>query len=224
MTEELISYLSKIITPERFSLFNQIIKDRTRYMTVVLEDIFQPHNASAVLRSCDCFGIQDVHIIENENEYTLNPDVALGSSKWINLYKYNEAENNTLSTINALKEKGYRIIATTPHKDDVNLEDFDISKGKFALMFGSEQPGLSDIAMENADEFLKIPMFGFTESFNISVSAAVVLHHLSLKLRQSDIKFELSEDEKNTIILEWLKQSIKKSDLIIEKFLTKKIK
>lgn len=224
MTEELISYLSKVITPERFSLFNKIIKDRTRYMTVVLEDIFQPHNASAVLRSCDCFGVQDVHIIENENEYKVNPDVALGSSKWLNLYKYNETENNTLSTINALKKKGYRIIATTPHNDDVNLEDFDISKGKFALMFGSEQPGLSNIAMENADEFLKIPMFGFTESFNISVSAAVVLHHLSLKLRQSDIKFKLSEDEQNTIILEWLKQSIKKSDLIIEKFLTKKIK
>ncbi|MCD6556212.1 MAG: RNA methyltransferase [Bacteroidales bacterium] len=224
MTEELISYLSKVITPERFSLFNKIIKDRTRYMTVVLEDIFQPHNASAVLRSCDCFGVQDVHIIENENEYKVNPDVALGSSKWLNLYKYNEAENNTLSTINALKRKEYRIIATTPHNDDVNLEDFDISKGKFALMFGSEQPGLSNIAMENADEFLKIPMFGFTESFNISVSAAVVLHHLSLKLRQSDIKFKLSEDEQNTIILEWLKQSIKKSDLIIEKFLTKKIK
>ena len=224
MTEELISYLSKVITPERFSLFNKIIKDRTRYMTVVLEDIFQPHNASAVLRSCDCFGVQDVHIIENENEYKVNPDVALGSSKWLNLYKYNEAENNTLSTINALKKKGYRIIATTPHNDDVNLENFDISKGKFALMFGSEQPGLSNIAMENADEFLKIPMFGFTESFNISVSAAVILHHLSLKLRQSDIKFKLSEDEQNTIILEWLKQSIKKSDLIIEKFLTKKIK
>lgn len=224
MTEELISYLSKVITPERFSLFNKIIKNRTRYITVVLEDIFQPHNASAVLRSCDCFGVQDVHIIENENEYKVNPDVALGSSKWLNLYKYNEAENNTLSTINALKKKGYRIIATTPHNDDVNLENFDISKGKFALMFGSEQPGLSNIAMENADEFLKIPMFGFTESFNISVSAAVILHHLSLKLRQSDIKFKLSEDEQNTIILEWLKQSIKKSDLIIEKFLTKKIK
>ena len=224
MTEELISYLSKVITPERFSLFNKIIKDRTRYMTVVLEDIFQPHNASAVLRSCDCFGVQDIHIIENENEYKVNPDVALGSSKWLNLYKYNETENNTLSTINALKKKGYRIIATTPHNDDVNLEDFDISKGKFALMFGSEQPGLSNIAMENADEFLKIPMFGFTESFNISVSAAIVLHHLSLKLRQSDIKFKLSEDEQNTIILEWLKQSIKKSDLIIKKFLTKKIK
>ena len=220
MSNELIRYLSQFITEERFSLFNKIIKDRTRYMTVVLEDIFQPHNASAVLRSCDCFGVQDVHIIENENEYTVNPDVALGSSKWLNLYKYNEKENNTLDTINKLKEKGYRIIATTPHTDDVNLEDFDISKGKFALMFGSEQPGLSKIAMENADEFLKIPMYGFTESFNISVSAAIILHHLSLKLRQSDIDFKLTNTEQQEITLEWLKRSIKDSEKIIKKFLS----
>ncbi len=222
MSNELSRYLSQFITEERYSLFNKIIKDRTRYMTVVLEDIFQPHNASAVLRSCDCFGVQDVHIIENENEYTVNPDVALGSSKWLNLYKYTEKENNTLDTINKLKEKGYRIIATTPHTDDVNLEDFDISKGKFALMFGSEQPGLSKIAMENADEFLKIPMYGFTESFNISVSAAIVLHHLSLKLRQSDIDFKLTNTEQQEITLEWLKRSIKDSEKIIKKFLSEK--
>ena len=219
MTKKLIQYLSTFVTEERFSLFNQIIKERTRYMTVVLEDIFQPHNASAVLRSCDCFGVQDVHIIENENEYSVNPDVALGSSKWLDLYKYNETENNTLSTIKKLKDDGYRIIATTPHTDDVNLENFDINKGKFALMFGSEQPGLSDIAMQNADEFLKIPMYGFTESFNISVSAAISLHHLSLKLRQSDIEFKLSETEQNEIILEWLKRSIKDSGTIIKKYI-----
>ncbi len=219
MNTELIQYLSRFITEERFTLFNKIIKDRTKYMTVVLEDIYQPHNASAVLRSCDCFGVQDVHIIENENEYSVNPDVALGSSKWLNLYKYNESENNTLSTIHTLKEKGYRIIATTPHTDDVNLENFDISKGKFALMFGSERPGLSDIAMNNADEFLKIPMYGFTESFNISVSAAIILHHLSLKLRHSDLNFRLTENEQNIIISEWLKRSIKDSENIIKKYL-----
>ena len=222
MTKELIQYLSTFVTEERFSLFNKIIKERTRYITVVLEDIFQPHNASAVLRSCDCFGVQDVHIIENENEYSVNPDVALGSSKWLNLFKYNETENNTISTINKLKAEGYRIIATTPHTDDVNLEDFDINKGKFALMFGSEQPGLTDIAMKNADEYLKIPMYGFTESFNISVSAAISLHHLSLKLRQSDIEFKLSETEQNEIILEWLKRSIKDSETIIKKFIADK--
>ena len=222
MTAKLIQHLKNFVTPERFDLFSKIVQDRTRYMTVVLEDIFQPHNASAVLRSCDCFGVQDVHIIENENEYKVNPDVALGSSKWLNLYKYNSEKNNTLSAINSLKEKGYRIIATTPHTDDVNLEDFDVSKGKFALMFGSELPGLSDTAMKNADEFLKIPMFGFTESFNISVSAAVILHHLSLKLRQSGINIFLDENEKNEIILNWLKNSIKKSDLIIKEFLSEK--
>ncbi len=219
MNIELIQYLSRFITKERFSLFNKNIQDRTKYMTVVLEDIYQPHNASAVLRSCDCFGVQDVHIIENENEYSVNPDVALGSSKWLNLYKYNEFENNTLSTIHTLKEKGYRIIATTPHTNDVNLENFDVSKGKFALMFGSERPGLSDIAMNNADEFLKIPMYGFTESFNISVSAAIVLHHLSLKLRQSDINFKLTNIEQEEITLEWLKRSIKDSESIINKYL-----
>lgn len=224
MTKELIQYLSKLVTKERFSLFNKTIKERTQYLTVVLEDIFQPHNASAVLRSCDCFGVQDVHIIENKNEYSVNPDVALGSSKWLTLHKYNENENNTLSAINKLKAEGYRIIATTPHTDDVKLEDFDIKKGKFALMFGSEQPGLSNIAMKNADEFLKIPMYGFTESFNISVSAAISLHHLSLKLRQSNIKFKLSGQKQNKIILEWLKRSIKDSENIIKKYLAEKQK
>lgn len=222
MTKELIQYLSEFVTKERFSLFNKTIKERTQYLTVVLEDIFQPHNASAVLRSCDCFGVQDVHIIENKNEYSVNPDVALGSSKWLDLYKYNSEKNNTLNAINSLKEKGYRIIATTPHTDDVNLEDFNIEKGKFALMFGSEQPGLSNIAMENADEFLKIPMYGFTESFNISVSAAICLHHLSWKLKQSDIEYKLSEPEQDEIVLKWLKRSIKDSETIIRKYIADK--
>ncbi|MCF6366186.1 MAG: RNA methyltransferase [Bacteroidales bacterium] len=221
MRKKIITHLSQLITQERFTLFNKIVKDRTRYITVVLEDIFQPHNASAVLRSCDCFGVQDVHIIENENEYNVNPLVALGSSKWLNLFKYNENENNTLNTINKLKEKGYRIIATTPHTKDVNLESFDITKGKFALMFGSEQPGLSKIALNNADEFLKIPMYGFTESFNISVSAAIILNSLTSKIRHSKINYQLSEKEQDEIILEWLKRSIKKSDMIVTDFLSK---
>ncbi|NPA67948.1 MAG: RNA methyltransferase [Chlorobi bacterium] len=216
--KEQIEYLSKFITEERLSLFKKVVKNRTRYITVVLEDIFQPHNASAVLRSCDCFGVQDIHIIENENKYTVNPDVALGSSKWLNLYKYNKSVNNTLNTINYLKQKGYRIIATTPHTDDVSIEDFDVTEGKFALMFGSELPGLSKTALDNADEFLKIPMFGFTESFNISVSAAIALHHLTLKLRQSGIDFKISKKEQDELILNWLKRSIKKSDLILENF------
>lgn len=222
MTKELIQHLSSFVTPGRFDLFNKLVHNRTRYISVLLEDIFQPHNASAVLRSCDCFGIQDVHIVENENDYTVNPDVALGASNWLDLHKYNEKDNNTLDAINRLKKNGYRIIATTPHSDDVDLEDFDLLKGKFVLMFGSELPGLSKIAMDHADEFLKIPMYGFTESFNISVSAAIILHHLSHKLRQSGIDYNLNEKEKDELVLHWLKHSVKKSDLIIKDFSAKK--
>lgn len=218
MDEQLIDYLKKMVTEHKWQLFNQIINERTRYLTVVLEDIFQPHNASAVLRTCDCFGIQDVHIIENRNEYTVNPDVALGASKWLNLHKYNKKQNNTLDTINTLKAQGYRIVATTPHTNDIDLEDFDLTKGKTALFFGSELPGLSDIVMNNADEFLKIPMHGFTESFNISVSAAIILHYLSFELKKTNIAWQLTNQEKQEVQLNWLRKSIKSSGLIEKEF------
>jgi tRNA (guanosine-2'-O-)-methyltransferase len=198
---------------------NNIIANRTKYITVVLEDIYQPHNASAVLRTCDCFGIQDVHIIENRNKYTVNPDVALGASKWLNLKKYNQDEENTIACIHDLKKQGYRIVATTPHTNDVHLEEFDLSKGKIALMLGSEQPGLTKTALNHADEFLKIPMFGFTESFNISVSASIILHHLRWKLNQSDINWQLNKEETEDILLNWLRQSIKRSDVVEKDFL-----
>lgn len=219
--QELINHLSQFATEERITRFNEILQYRTKYLTVVLEDIYQPHNASAVLRTSDCFGVQDVHIIENRNKYKVNPDVALGSSKWLNMIKHNKTKNNTLETINTLKKDGYRIVATTPHTNDVNLEEFDLSKGKVAIFLGTELQGLSDIVLDNADEYLKIPMYGFTESFNISVSASIIMHHLSHKLRNSDINWRLSEDEKNTLKLHWLRSSIKSSKQIEKEFLAK---
>jgi len=218
MTEILIEYLKQFITERRWQLFLQVIENRTRYISVALEDIYQPQNASAVLRTSDCFGIQDVHVIENYNEFKINPDVELGAAQWLNIFQYNSLESNTLNAINQLKEKGYRIVATTPHTNDTDLGNFDLTKGKAIFFFGSEQPGLSDIVMDNADEFVKIPMFGFTESFNISVSAAIILHELSHKLKSSEIEWKLSKEEKSEIILNWLKYSIKDSDRIIKEY------
>lgn len=219
MDTTLLDHLSSCLTPRRLELFNKTLNMRTRHITVVLEDIFQSQNASAVLRTCDCFGIQDVHIIENRNDFQVNTEVSLGSSKWLNLKKYNEAENNSLEAIKQLKQKGYRIVATTPHTNDQELPDFDIAKGKTALVFGSELPGITDTILNEADEFLKIPMFGFTESFNISVSAAIILHHLSLKMRKNkDLKWELSQDEKDELKLEWIRKTIKKSELIEKRY------
>jgi len=221
---ELIKYLSNFITENRLNLFEKLIGLRTRYFTIVLEDIFQPHNSNAVLRTCDCFGIQDVHIIENQNSYKINPDVAVGSAQWLTLYHYNSEKNNTPAAIKSLREKGYRIVATSPHSHSTRLEDFDVEKGPFALFFGSELPGLSNDVLDNADEHLAIPMYGFTESLNISVSAAICIHFLAYRLRNKHFSFGLSENEKNELFVSWLKTSIKHSDKIISDYYNKKAK
>tara|TARA_B100000900_G_scaffold413282_1_gene436950 strand:- start:210 stop:878 length:669 start_codon:yes stop_codon:yes gene_type:complete len=217
--KELISHLSSLITEDRWNRFQEVSAERTQYITVVLENIYQPLNASAVLRSADCFGIQDVHVIENYNEFNPDREVAMGSSRWLNIERYNEKENNTLQCIQKLKKKGYRIVATTPHKIDCNLQEFDLKKGKIALMFGTEMEGLTDIALQESDEYLKIPMYGFTESFNLSVAAAVCLQHLSHQLRQENIDWQLSEVAKHQTLLNWLRYSIDRSEAVEEYFL-----
>lgn len=218
--KELLKHLINFISTNKKELFYTIIENRTKHITLALEDIFQPQNASAVLRSCDVFGIQDVHIIENKNTYTLSPDVTLGSNKWINMYKYNTASNNTLVCINNLKKQGYKIIATTPHEKDNTIDKLDLSK-KNALFFGTEKEGLSSTVLNNADGFAKIPMYGFTESLNISVSAAICNYELTKRLKSSDINWQLTEEEKTEQLILWCKKVIKKSDLIEEEFLAR---
>ena len=212
-----LAFLLPYITENRKQLFQKVIQYRTRHLTVVLEDIYQPHNASAVLRSADLTGVQDIHIIENRNSYEPNPEVAMGSYKWLNLIKYNQLQHNTLEAYDALRKQGYRIIATTPHTTDQLLDEIPVD-GKMALVFGTELKGLSDVAIQNADEYLRIPMVGFTESYNISVSAALVLYTLSQKLRKSGISWQLTEGEKLDILLEWTKRSIKRVEIFEKKF------
>jgi tRNA (guanosine-2'-O-)-methyltransferase len=218
--QQLYAFLSEFISENKKNKFEEIIRQRTRYITVVLEDIFQPHNASAVLRTCDCFGIQDVHIIENQNKYEINPDVALGSSKWLCLYKYSAAENNTADCLQQLKNSGYRIIATTPHKKDHTPEELPLDQ-KIALVFGTELEGLSPKAIEMSDGFVKIPMVGFTESLNISVSAALLVRSITERLHQSAISWQLSETESLDIKTAWAKQVVKKADLLEKEFFKK---
>lgn len=216
---DFFDFLKEFISKRRYNRFQEVLQYRTRYLTVLLEDIYQSHNASAVLRSCDCLGIQDVHIVENRNTFTLSPDVALGSSKWVTLFHYNKAEaNNTEEAFRYLKSKGYRIIATSPHRKSVSLGEFDLAKGKSALLFGTELTGLSDYALENADEYLYIPMFGFTESFNISVTVAIVLYDLVTRLHTSDLSWKLCPEEMNELALNWTRNSLKRPDMYEKRF------
>lgn len=203
----LLEYLSGFLTERRRARFREVLAERTRYVTVALEDIYQPHNASAVLRTCDGFGVQDVHIIENRNTYRVNPDVALGSSQWLSLIKYSGPGDNTTRAATALKDAGYRIVATSPHRDDVRLEDIDLHTGKTAFLLGNELDGLTQTAIDAADVHMRIPIYGFVESFNISVAAAIILHHTTLALRASDLPWRLTDREREEILLEWVRHS-----------------
>jgi tRNA (guanosine-2'-O-)-methyltransferase len=211
----IIKELSGFITERRRKLFDRVLDFRTRYITIVLEDIYQSHNASAVLRTCECFGIQDVHIIENRNRYNINPDVVLGASKWLTLIKYNKQEYNSEEAIMALRKQHYRIIATTLDEKAIPLPEFDLGAGKCALFFGTELTGLTDPVLAAADGCLRIPIFGFTESFNISVSAAIILQQLTLKLHRSDLPWRLSVEEREEQLLDWLKKSVRGGEKLI---------
>jgi tRNA (guanosine-2'-O-)-methyltransferase len=218
MKELLINFFSEHITEQRKRQFIKVLSERTRYISVVLEDIYQTQNASAVLRSCDCFGIQDVYIIENRNRFQVNPDIALGSANWLTIKKFNQSSDNTVEAINHLKGKGYRIVATSPDENSVDLADFDISKGKVALFFGTERDGLTGEVFNHIDECIKIPMLGFTQSFNISVSVALVLYELTWKMRELNLPYQLSDEESMDIELDWLRSSIRKSKLLEKEF------
>ncbi len=215
--EKLLNYFEGFLTDKRKVLFKKVLENRTRHFTVVLEDIYQAHNASAVVRTCDIFGVQDVHAIENKYNNKVSRHVAKGSQKWLNQYRYREDGDNTKECLEDLKAKGYQIIATTPHNDSCLLQDFDITK-KSAFVFGVEAEGVSDYVKENADGFLKIPMVGFTESLNISVAAAIVLQDVTTKLRNSNTDWQLSKEEKDVLYFDWVKKTIKNVDKIEERY------
>tara|TARA_R110000787_G_scaffold86285_10_gene184096 strand:+ start:2379 stop:3038 length:660 start_codon:yes stop_codon:yes gene_type:complete len=217
LDNQLLEHLLSFLTDRRKNLFEEVISKRTRHFTVVTEDVYQMHNTSAVMRSCDVFGIQELHVVEERISKEIDREIAMGAQKWVNIHRH----HSTKECIDNLKENGYQIIATTPHNNSTELKDFDISK-KSAFFFGKEKEGLSDIVLDAADGYLKIPMYGFTESLNISVSAAIILQSVVTKLKDSDIDWKLSEDEKKEIILHWTKMTIKSVDQIVERFYKEK--
>lgn len=206
--EDYFDFLTSFVTEKRRETFDTVLAQRTKHFTVILEDIYQKHNTSAVVRSCDIFGIQEVHIIENRYKSYMSNQVGKGSQKWIDFHKYNEKQINTQDCIDDIKSKGYQLIATTPHNDSCYLQDFDISK-KSAFVFGVEKEGVSETMLDQADGYLKIPMVGFTESLNVSVAAAITLQSITDRLRRSDIQWQLTKEEQFFKKLEWMEKSIK---------------
>ena len=214
MDAELFAYLEDFLTERRRELFKEVLAKRTKHITVVTEGVYQLHNTSAVVRSCDIFGVQELHVIEEIEGRRIDKEIAMGAQKWVDVIRYESAED----CVKALREQGYSIIATTPHGDAVSPKEISLD-GKLALFFGKEGDGLSDYILQEADAHLKIPMYGFTESLNISVAAAISLYELVGRLKNTEIHWQLSEQEILDKRQEWTVKSIKNADQIIDRFL-----
>ncbi|QLG43908.1 TrmH family RNA methyltransferase [Costertonia aggregata] len=210
---QLLAYLEEFISEERRERFIEILEKRTKYITVAIEDVYQLHNTSAVIRSCEVFGVQEAHVVENRFGKRLDKNIAMGAQQWVDVYRY----QTTADCIATLRNNGYKIIATTPLDNSAALSDFEIND-KVALFFGTERDGLSDTVMQQADGFLRIPMKGFTESLNISVAAAIILQNLSEKLAKTDLPWHLSNAEKLEKRLDWTKKSIKSIEEILTRY------
>lgn len=220
MNEELQKYLEGFLSPVRIERFRQVLAQRTRYATVVLEDIYHSQNASAVLRTAECLGLQDIYVIENNHRYHVNKQVVRGASKWTDVHRYSKHENNTLACINDLKAKGYRIAVTMPGKTSTELTALDVDTPT-AFVLGTEKYGVSRAALNLSDVQLTIPMYGFTESYNVSVSAALCIFYFMNETKKQNKRWSLSESEQKEILHRWTQLAIRKSHLIVQEFYTK---
>jgi tRNA (guanosine-2'-O-)-methyltransferase len=209
-----INLLREYATPEKLQKMEAVLANRTRQVTVVMEDIFQSHNANAVIRSVECFGVQDIHLIEQQFTFRVSAGVAMGSTKWVDIHKH----ASTADAFAVLKAQGYKIVATTLHSQAKPLEELNLDH-KLALVFGTENVGLSSYAHEHADAFVTIPMVGFTQSFNVSVSVALCLYHITRQLRSSSIAWQLTPQEKQELLLSWLRRTVRASKQLEERFL-----
>ncbi|WP_413513194.1 TrmH family RNA methyltransferase [Myroides odoratus] len=212
--KEYLAYLETFLTARRVERFKEVLSNRTNYITIVAEDIFQLHNTSAVMRSCEVFGVQELHVIEQKFGKQIDKQIALGAEKWVDIHRYNSVQN----CIDSVKAKGYKVVATTPHGTAQSLDTFDLSE-PVAIFFGTERTGLSPEIIEQADDYITIPMVGFTESLNISVSAALIIQSLSMRLRASALPWQLSAEDLVTKRIDWARKTIKDIDFVTARFL-----
>lgn len=218
LRKALTEHLSQFVTEPRRERLLEVLNNRTRHITVVLEDLYQTQNISAVMRSCECYGIQDAYIVENRNEFEVHKDISMGADKWLTLRHYPHAEHNMKQCIDDLHARGYTVVATLPDEKRTTIHDLPIDR-KTAFLFGTELTGLSEEAVQYADCAALIPMYGFTESFNISNSAAIILSNFSERLRHSEVAWHLSEEEHEALYFEWLQKSVRDPEGIIKHYL-----
>ena len=211
--DERTDYMSGFLTGERIQTLRRTLAMRTRYMTILTENTFHPQNASALVRHCEAFGVQDLHTVETMCRFDPSVNIVRGTDKWIDIIRHDSTEE----AIASLKASGYRIVATTPHRESCTPETFDVEKGRFCLVFGTEHAGVSPQIISAADEFLRIPMCGMVESLNVSASAAILIYMLSQRMRLSDVAWRLSEAECSEVMFRWVTSSVRDARRILDR-------
>jgi len=241
-SKQLIEILKGMVTEERYALLEKKLLQRTRHITLVLENVHHEQNISAVIRTCECLGIQDLHIIENSNKHGNHPTIDRGAEKWLTIRYYNSQDENSQECVEALKQDGYKIIATTPHDDATllpptpgfgakyslpersdSLYRYEVKDEKIAIVIGSERKGISQYIVDNSDDFVTIPMVGFTESLNLSACAAIIASYLRHSMEKGGIDISIDEDDRDDIMIEWLKNSIRNADLVMQRIIEQNI-
>ncbi|MBP3424442.1 MAG: RNA methyltransferase [Alistipes sp.] len=210
---ERIEYLAQFMLPERLATLQRAVANRTKYMTLLAENMFHPQNASALVRHCEAFGVQNLHTVQTLCKFNPNVDIVRGTDKWIDIHRH----NSTAEALAALKSEGYRIIATTPHRESCTPESFDVTKGKFAIVMGTEKTGISDEVMAAADEFMRIPMCGMVESLNVSACAAIIVYMLSERMRHEVEGWQLTEQEQTRTLYKWIVQTVKDAEPLLKR-------
>lgn len=213
--EEIIQALKPFVSEHKQEVIDEVLAHRTRHLTLVFEDIDKPHNISAVLRTAECLGIQDLHFIKNRNEYRVNPDITRGAAKWLTLHQHNllQGLDNIELAFSELRKSDYQILATSLGEKTIPIQEIDTSR-RTAIVFGTEADGISDEVAHAVDGLVQIPMKGFTESFNLSVSAAIILNTL---LQNYSPSWALSDEEKQSLRAEWYKKVVREADLILKR-------
>lgn len=207
----LFAQLDDLITPQRRQRMQDVLAARTAHLAVVFEDVYHPHNASAVLRTSECLGLQDVHVVENVKLFRPCRDIARGSARWLTITRWQTggvaAADTNGGGIDAclahLRACGYAIAATSPAADAVPLAEVPLDR-PLAVCFGTEETGLSPAAFAAADVRVTIPTPGFTRSLNVSVTAALVLYQLATRLRASHLPWGLPPERQDDLRLLWL--------------------
>ncbi|MBW8359657.1 MAG: RNA methyltransferase [Weeksellaceae bacterium] len=208
------NYLKRFLTDERLTKIERYAAESSGYALPVMEDIFQFRNAAAIVRSVEACGFHKIVAMESENEFNPYLKVTKGAETWVEVEKM----PHSLESLQEIKNRGYKILAVSPENNATMLPDYDL-KEPVALVFGTEKEGVTDEILDFADETLAVPMYGFTESFNVSVAAAICFYELRQKLIKSGIEYKLTGDKLWELKVRWARNSIPRGEQVLEHYL-----